>query len=291
MKQFIKNKPYVLTIVGLLMMAQSILWEYVRVRPDFRFLIEPWSQRGYEVSQGFVIASGAVLIAVIATLTVAGIIKETKLHGAIAAGVLVLYGVVASIAVDAKDIKMPFFINVLLAAVMGIVLRSVLEGYIPEEWKKRRRATRFGMWLVGFLIALFAVINPLLTGTRPVWVFLAVVGVVLSLLSLYRPPAALSTRRMIINAIVAIWVMSMSMSAALRHGLEHEQFLLNGVSADAQDLQITAGVMLAWLGGLLAFSGAVGLWAKRRDEIGALERARKQQEAARESEQQLSVTG
>ena len=61
MKTLFKNKPLLLTILGLAIMAQSILWEYVRVRPDYRFVIEPWSQRGYDINQGWVIAIGAGL--------------------------------------------------------------------------------------------------------------------------------------------------------------------------------------------------------------------------------------
>ena len=73
MKKLTKNKPLLLTIVGLAIMALSILWEYVRVRPDYRFVIEPWSQRGYEIDQGLVIALGAILIAVIAVLLAVGL--------------------------------------------------------------------------------------------------------------------------------------------------------------------------------------------------------------------------
>jgi hypothetical protein len=85
--------------------------------------------------------------------------------------------------------------------------------------------------------------------------------------------------------------MSMTMSASLRVTLDQAQLDATGLTAEIKNLQITSGVLWAWFGGLVAFVGAVGLWAQRRDEIIAVERARKQQEAARESESQLSVTG
>jgi hypothetical protein len=85
--------------------------------------------------------------------------------------------------------------------------------------------------------------------------------------------------------------MSMTMSASLRVTLDQAQLDATGLTAEIKNLQITSGVLWARFGGLVAFVGAVGLWAQRRDEIIAVERARKQQEAARESESQLSVTG
>jgi hypothetical protein len=290
--KFLKNTPFLLTILGMAIMAQSILWEYVRVRPTYRFIVEPWSQRGYEVNQGLVLASGAVLVIVLTSLMVSGVIKETRLHSLAAVAIIIVFAVGAAVLVDAKDVKIPFIVHVILSAIGGIVLRSLLEGFIPEEWSKRRRLTRFGLWLVGFLVALFAVVGPLLNGEQPFWIFLAVSGAVLGALSLFQPPTTLGNWRMIINTVLGLWIMSMTMSAALRHGLAGAQFIAtDGLNADAQDLQITSGVILAWLGGLLAFTGSVGLWARRRDEIAALDRARKQQAAARESEAQLSVTG
>lgn len=291
MRKFLKNRPLVLTVLGMAIMAQSIAWEYVRVEPTYRFLVEPWSIRGYDVTQGLVIATGAVVIAVMAVLLSYGNLKETLTHSIIGVAVLVGFGVVAAILTDAKDVKVPFVVHVFLAIVAAVVIRSQLEGFIPESWSKRRRAARFGIWLAGFLVALFAIIGPLLQNEQPFWIFIAVGGSIMGALALFRPPEALAGRRMVINGIVAIWVMSMAMSASLRVTLDRAQFDLNGISADVKNLQITSGVLWAWLGGLVAFVGAVGLWAQRRDEIIAIERALKQQEAARESEAQLSVTG
>ncbi len=85
--------------------------------------------------------------------------------------------------------------------------------------------------------------------------------------------------------------MSMTMSASLRVTLDQAQLDATGLTAEIKNLQITSGVLWAWFGGLVAFVGAIGLWAQLGDETSAVERARKQQEAARKSESQLSVTG
>lgn len=291
MRKFLKNRPLSLTVIGMAIMAQSIAWEYVRVKPTFRFLIEPWSFRGYEVTQGAVIAATALVIAVLAVLLSYGILKETLAHSIIAVAVLVGFGVAVAIITDTNDVKTPFIIHVFLSIVGGIVVRSLLEDSIPESWNRRRRATRIGIWLAGFLVTLFAITGPLLKNEQPLWVLVAVAGSIIGALALSRPPRALAGWRMVINGIVAIWVISMTMSAALRVTLDQAQLDRTGLTAEIKNLQITSGVMWAWFGGLVAFVGAVGLWAQRRDEIIAVERARKQQEAARQSESQLSVTG
>jgi hypothetical protein len=290
-KKFSKNRPLTLTVIGLAIMAQSIAWEYVRVEPTFRFLVDPWSIRGYDVPQGIVIAVGAIVIALLAVLLSYGVLNETRAHSIFGVSLVVGFGIVASVVADANDVEVPFGVLVLLAIGGGVVMRVLLESRLPDQWSKRRRAARTGLWVTGFLITLFVIARPLLRNEQPLWVLVAVAGVILGALAIFRPPKELAGWRMVINAIVAIWVMSMTMSASLRVTLNQAQLDTTGLSAEIKNLQITSGVLLAWLGGLIAFVGAVGMWAKRRDEIIAFERARKQQEAARQSESQLSVTG
>ena len=293
-RKFLKNRPLAITVLGMAIMAQSIAWEYVRVEPTYRFLIDPWSMRGYELTQGIVIAVGAVIIALLAILLSYGVLKETLVHSFIGVAVLIVFGVVASSLADTKGVDAPFIVHIFLSLIGAVVLRSLLEGFIPEAWSKRRRWTRIGLWLAGFLITLFAIVGPLLKNERPLWVLIVVAGGILGALALFRPPRALAGWRMVINGIMVIWVISMTMAATLRVTLDNAQFDLSGssgISADVKNLQITSGVLLAWFGGLVAFVGAVGMWARRRDEIIAVERAHKQQAAARESEAQLSITG
>lgn len=288
-RSILRNRPLVMTVLGMIIMAQSILWEYVRVEPTYRFIVDPWSLRGYELPHGLVIATASIGIALMAVLIARNVIKETILSSSIAVGVMVVAAVVLAMAVDAKEVKMPFPVHVVLSLIGAVVVVAVLERFIPANWKQRRRLARGSMGVAGFVVVLFAVVGPILQNKQPFWVFIALTGIILAGLVLFRPPAQLAARRMLINAITGLWVMSMSMSASLRQALLEAQSE-NGINATILDLQITSGVILAWLGGLVAFAGAVGMWARRRDQIIAHERAAKQEAAARESEQQLAIT-
>lgn len=289
MRKILKNRALVLTIVGMAIMAQSALWEYVRVEPTYRFIVEPWSLRGYEVTQGLVIAAMSLGIAVFAVLVVRGVIKETIGSAAIGVTISLAYAVAVAILADARPVKMPFIVHILLSIVAAVVGVALLERFIPKLWKQRRRLARSGIWLVSFLVILFGVVGPLLQNERPFWVFILLAGVIVGALALFRPPTELAGLRWVINSIVAVWVMSMTMSAGLRQALQGAQLEVGEASAQLRELQVTSGVLLAWFGGLVAFTGAVGMWAKRRDQIIAHERARKQQEAAQESERQLTA--
>lgn len=288
MRRILKNRALILTVVGMAIMAQSVLWEYVRVQPTYRFIVEPWSLRGYEVTQGLVIASAAIAIGIFAILVVRNVIKETFVSSAIGIGAGVVVAVVIALLSDASAVKMPFIVHLILSGVGAVVSVAIFERFLPEIWDRRRRLARAGIWIVSFAVLLFAVIGPLLNNEQEFWIFVLLAAVIVGALSLLRPPTELAGRRWIINTIVAIWVMSMTMSASLRQTLFQAQDA-NGTPAQLLDLQITSGVLLCWFGGLLAFVGAVGMWAKRRDQIIAHERARRQQQAARESEQQLTV--
>jgi hypothetical protein len=278
-----------MTVLGMLIMAQSIFWEYVRVKPTYRFITEPWSLRGYETTQGLVIAASALAIIVLVVAIARGIVKETLVSSSIAVGAVVVFATVTAILANAPDIEMPFPIHVIVSMIGAVVGVALLERFIPKAWIQRRRLARFGIWTASVVVLLFGVIGPLLSNEQPFWVFVAVASAVMGGLVLFRPPMELAGVRISINAILAIWVMSMTMSATLRQTLQAAQFDKTGLSAQVQDLQITSGVLLAWFGGLLGFAGAVGLWAKRRDQIIAHERARKQQEAAAESQEQLTA--
>jgi len=72
-------------------------------------------------------------------------------------------------------------------------------------------------------------------------------------------------------------------AAAIREHLIGEQLTLTGITGQYKDTQITSGYFIALAGILLAFVGAVSLWAKRRDIISNEQRAEKQRAAAEAS--------
>jgi len=55
-KRLWSNKPQLLAVVGGVMAIASIGFEYARNKPDFGFLVFPWSIRGYELAQGWTMA-------------------------------------------------------------------------------------------------------------------------------------------------------------------------------------------------------------------------------------------
>ncbi|HLE39331.1 MAG TPA: hypothetical protein VJA44_06735 [Acidimicrobiia bacterium] len=290
MKAFLKNRPYALLVTGLLLMATSVGWEYVRVNPDYRFVITPWSLRGYQFTQGKVIAATAVALLVLAWLLVSGRLKARTVHASGIVAFMVLYAVAAAVVTDAGTIRMAV-VGLALIAFMGAALLGVLaDRFVPETVPaSTRRLIGLGVRFGGFLVLLLAILNPIFGGAdRPVWLVFLVGFGVLGGVSVVRPPEALAGWRTMLNAIFAVWLMSITMAASLRVTLLRLQVEANGVSAEMGDVGITSGVLIAWLGGLLAFIGATGLWARRRDEIAARDRAHRQQAAARESEMQLA---
>ena len=287
----VKNRPYVLTMLGLFIMAQSFLWEYVRMRPTYRFVVEPWSTRGYETTQGWIILTAAVWLMVVATMMVLGKIKETPLHSFIVVGLTSLFPVVAAILTDAKNI-VPGGMGVVLLSILGsVVIGGIVSRFALRESLEgaARVLTRVGVWIVSLLVLILVVFGPLF-GSRstPAWIIVAVAFGMLGSLALTRPPERLAVWRVLINSVLALWLLTVTMGASLRWDQLNAQLANLGVSAEIGDIGITSGIMLCWLGGLLAFAGTVSMWAKRRDLIAARDRARHQQEAARESQAQLA---
>jgi hypothetical protein len=286
----LKNRPYVLTMLGLALMAQSVLWEYVRMQPTYRFYIEPWSIRGFATTQGVVILVAALWLAALVTLQVLGVVKETLSHTIVAVGLTSLLPVVLAVFFDTKDLVLGGM-GVGLLAFLGSIVVTVLIGrfLLPKSFRGPvRAAARIGGWVVSLLLLMLA-FDPLFgSKSAPAWLVMLVVFTLVAVLSITRPPARLAVWRMMINGVVALWIMTITMGASLRWELLGQQIDKFGVSGEIGDAQVTAGILLCWLGGLLAFAGTVSLWAKRRDVLAARDRARHQQEAARESQAQLA---
>jgi hypothetical protein len=76
-------------------------------------------------------------------------------------------------------------------------------------------------------------------------------------------------------------------AGAVRSALLNMQLQQMGIAAEYRDIQMTAGVLIAWAGGLLAFAGAVALWARRRDELAERTRAGRQLAVAEISAREL----
>jgi len=147
------------------------------------------------------------------------------------------------------------------------------------------------VWDGGGLVLMLFVLDPLFgSDARPAWLIVLLAFMMLNTVAALRRPQGLAAYRMLINGVLVIWLVSITSSAALRTALITAQRRQSEVAADVANAGITSGIIIAWVAGLIAFAGVVGLWAKRREEVEASERARRQLEAARESEAQLTNT-
>lgn len=290
MRAFLKNRPLALTTLGLLLLGSSAAWEYVRVRRDYRYIVSPWSLRGYETMQGKVIAATAAVLLVITLLLAFGRIGRTRFGSMIVAAGMVGWSVGIALVADTGDRTLSFLGMALIAMIGAGLVTNLAASSIGERARNSfKGAIRFGAWLAAFALLLFGVLNPIFGGKeRPVWLIFLVLFGILAAQAILRHPSALAGWRLLMLATMSIWITAITMASALRVDLLQRQAETSGVAVEFGDAQITSGVLIAWVGGLLAFVGVVGLWAKRRDEIATSERAHRQQEAARESELQLA---
>jgi hypothetical protein len=127
----------------------------------------------------------------------------------------------------------------------------------------------------------------------PAWIVVLIVFLVMAGLSISIRPGNVAANRMMIFATVAGWGVVVFSAGAIRQSLITAQkaFLQTdgsaGVAAQYKDVQTAGGWWLAGLGVTIAWVGAIGLWAKRRDIVAALARARRQRAAAEESAREI----
>ena len=123
-------------------------------------------------------------------------------------------------------------------------------------------------------IAGLFIYGPLLGGGAvALWIPMLIFWITCAVIMILRPPVELSSYRLLLIGVTLVWIVSLACAGPLRTGLMGQQ-LAEGVLR--RDVQITSGVFIAWAGGLLAFAGAVALWARRRDELQAHSRAGQQ---------------
>ena len=284
--------------LGPMIMIASATWEYARMKPDYNFLVQPWSLRGYEMTHGWVIVTmGALLL-------ITGILTSWEGSGkpAVSAAVTMVLvvaatGFTAFFTIDTErattDMTIEpvsgMIISILLAASISLSLRSLLR----DKSVVFKRA--FPMFVVLFVI--FSItISATLVGSRlalQTWVLVLIVFLVMAGLSISIRPAAVAANRMMIFTTVAAWAVVVLSAGAIRQNLVSAQkaFIYSdgatAISAQYKDVQTAGGWWLAGFGITVAWVGAIGLWAKRRDIVAAMARARKQRAAAEESAQEI----
>lgn len=292
-----KHWSKIALVLGPMIMIASVAWEYARLKPDYNFLIQPWSLRGYDTRQGWAILAMGVLLVIGGLLTS----WEGSIKPAVSAGVT-MYLVAAATGVTAyftigtdqavTDITLQtvsgLMVAALLAASLSLSLRSMLRD--KSVIFKRAMPMFIGLFVV------FALVASTVAGTQlsiQTWALVLIVFLVLAGLSLSIRPIDVAANRMMIFTTVAAWGVIILSAGAIRQSLVSAQTAfvqsngVTGISAQYKDIQTAGGWWLAGLGITVAWVGAIGLWAKRRDIVAARARARKQREAADESAQEI----
>ncbi len=292
--QTVRRHPArVLLVVGTVMAIQSIAWEYVRMRPDYRFLVEPWSLRGYELTQGIVVSVLAAGLLVLAVLAWNRIDQRVPGFGVMVAGATIAAAVAVAVVVspEAKDYNLNSLAAIAVALSAGAVIALIYRDVVGKRFGEVAGYATIPIWLVSALLLWLFVITPLLvdeTQTIELWVIVLVALLAFFVPAVLSEDRSLAVNRILILAVTATWLVQIISAGAIRSTLLRKQTAEIGVAAQFKDAQITSGMMLAFFGLLLALLGAIALWAKRRDELEAQRRARQQRRAAEESMEELA---
>ena len=302
-----------LGIVGGVLIIQSVFWEYARMKPDYRFLVDPWSIRGFDTIHGAITASiGVGLLIAVLLVTWPGSTGRMARYGIM--GYMVLAAVVGAVIfarepiVDAAtgnkvldaggefvtepgaiDIPLNFFVLLIVSYVatsfITILVRDVVKPRVAAlDRTGAMLATRAASFVIIFIVSVALVGDSTLTLST--WLAVLIAMGVLAALSLLGRPPELAANRMLMAVTVCFGGVIGLSGGAIRSNLLRLQTDL-GIPSEYKDTQVTWGYFLANIGVVLVFFGAVALWARRRDHIGALQRARRQREAAEQSAREI----
>jgi hypothetical protein len=293
-----KNWTKIALAVGPMIMIATVAWEYSRMKPDYNFLVQPWSLRGYDMTHGWVIATLGVLLLIGALLTSWEGSGKPAISAAVTMYLLVAAtGFAAFFTVGTEwatteltiETVSGIMISTLLAASISLSLRSLLK---DKSVVFKRALPMFVVLLIIFSVAISTTIRGSQLSIQT-WLLVLIVFLVMAGLSISISPAAVAANRMMIFTTVAAWAVVVLSAGGIRQNLISAQKAFvyadgaTGVSAQYKDVQTAGGWWLAGLGITVAWVGAIGLWAKRRDIVAALARARKQRAAAEESAQEI----
>lgn len=283
-----KNWTKIAVALGPALIIASVFWEFARMQPDYKFLIEPWSMKGTEMIHGDVFLAVGVLL-LIAGVATAWEQATKPLYSTI----ITVFIVAASVGVAAvyADNDVSLTINPVWVGILSLVLAAGLAIGLRSQLREKSGLFKRALPLFGVL---FVVISAVLfvtsvdsAVTMPAWVAILIVMGYFGGLVLALRPIDMAANRMLIIGNVAVWATITASAGAMRSTLMSAQLELNGIAAQYKDTQAAAGWWIAGFGVTLAFVGAVGLWAKRRDFVAAIARAKKQRAAADKSTREI----
>lgn len=290
MRNFVRN----VALFGGVLVVASVAFEYVRMAPSYRFIVEPWSIRGYDLTQGKVVA--AIGVGTIVVSLLASSARGSTRFNAMAGFGIWLGAVLIAQFPDPPpiDLELATFAALLIVAILSYILaRSIVNSFAERIPKNMRRYTTLGLLVVLFLIGFFAIAKPNFVAPNSAEVDLSVViAVFVGLIvvsAATAQPRELAIARIGIATALMGWIVIATVGTSARTHLIESQLEAIGVSGTYRDTQITSGIMVAFFGMLLVFLGSTGLWARKRDKLQVIARAHRQQEAARESAAEIAA--
>jgi hypothetical protein len=287
-----RNRSLFIVLLGAGMTATSLLWEYVRMKPDYRFIVHPWSLRGFETPQGRAISLIGVALILLAIPLSARILKGTLIQTIGVAAAFTAFAACLPVLAGAGTIALPGIATWGMAILAGYAALAGSARLIPKSLPPYARSLASTAVFVGVILLFGLLVFDSLFTHRKVALWLPVlVGMLLfDAVMLVRRPTELALYRLLVTGTVAGLVVALTCAGALRSTLLRLQVEQMGIGAEYRDIQITSGVMVAWVGGLIAFLGAMALWARRRDELAEHGRAKRQMDIARQSAIELGQT-
>jgi hypothetical protein len=292
--EVLKDRAVAAFVVGQVIIAQSVVWPYVRVQPGFTIggaPFEPNSLRGFETAHGLTLLGAAIVLSVLATLLVMGILKETRAHSWVTTGVMVGYVILASVLADARPTALGVVGVFALAGLAASILSGPLMAVLGDRVAERlRRPVHVTIWTVVTLAIALFIIEPLFADeARPAWLVLALTFALLGGYMTVRPPSQIGSYRMLLVASTGVMLMAFTMASSLRVTLQERQAEIGDAAAGLTRIQATYGLFIAWVGCMIAFGAAYSMWGRRRDHINAQRRQRRVEKVAAELERQLHV--
>lgn len=289
-----KNWTKMAIALGPLAIIASLAWEYARINPSYGFIVEPWALRGFETNHfpAFLTAGTLLLIGGIAT-SWEGTLRPAVSAGIVGFFVIAMTGFTFAFRSESMELSLdPGFVmgvSLIVALAVAASLKSLLGS--SNAVFKRASLSMLVLFVV-FYFGLSATVGgskiDVPTGIVVLFVSLVIGGMAVSI-----RPMTMAANRFLIFVTVAVWGLVLFSAGALRQNLIDEQYATvqsNGVANIAvayKDTQAAVGWWLAGFAATVAFVGAVGLWAKRRDIVAALARARKQRAAAEISAREI----
>lgn len=286
-----KYRVRILGTVGALIAIVSVLWEYARMRPDYQFVVEPWSLRGYEIVHGWVSLSIGVA-ALLAFWLVAAKFSEHAGASAAIVGFIVIEATIIAAVFGPKETSITpgFVMIVMLTILMGLTIFRLFRTYVAAVARSflLRSVTAIVCTVASFIVV-GLVFGGGATFTLPLWSWVLMGFVLLAALALSGDPKELSANRMLIYSSLAGGIIISVSAGATRSTLVRYQAELDGIFADYKDTQVTWGHLMGVIGLSLVFLTAVALWARRRDLLLNAKRARRQREAAEASAAEITA--